>query len=724
MAVIDGSYRRTVEASGESHGSPIADKALSDAIERAQSYLLSIQHPDGYWWGELESNVTITAEYLLLTHFLGIPNPERWRKIANYLRHHQRADGTWGIYYGAPGDLSTTIEAYFALKMTGVSPDEPYMERARAFILAQGGIPQARIFTKLWLALFGQYDWAGLPAMPPELIYLPSWFPFNIYDFACWARGTITPLYIVLTEKPVRPIPDYARLDELYCRPEDRHNYTLPNVANAPLLSWKRAFGLLDKALHQLERFYTPQPFRPLRERRQTSLRQRAIARIARWVITHQEEDGSWGGIQPPWVYSLIGLATIGYKPDDPVIAKGMQGFEGFAHETEEMFWTESCLSPVWDTALATIALRDSGLPADHPALVRAGRWLLGEQIFSGGDWQVKNHTGRPGGWAFEFANDLYPDTDDTAEVLLALRRIAFPPADRRRYEIAMQRGIEWTVSMQSSNGGWAAFDRNNTRRVITQIPFCDFGEVLDPPSEDVTAHVLEMLGVMGYSPADPIVARGLAYLHRTQEPDGSWWGRWGVNYIYGLGAVLPALRALGMDMHSDNIRRAVNWLLEHQQPNGGWGEDCATYDKPDLRGKGATTASQTAWALLALLAATEPGDKPARQAIEDGIQYLITTQREDGSWDEPWFTGTGFPRAFMINYHLYRNYFPLTALGRYCVWRTSGCWSVPVANQESAEGMQGTIRSAGISPGPAGQGARRLEPKGGLALWQQRQHG
>jgi len=649
----------------------VTSAALDQAIGRARNYLLGIQHADGYWWGELESNVTITAEYLLLTHFLGIPNPERWRKIANYLRHHQRADGTWGIYYGAPGDLSTTIEAYFALKMTGASPDEPYMARAREFILARGGIPQARIFTKLWLALFGQYDWAGLPVMPPELIYLPSWFPFNIYDFACWARGTIVPLYIVLTEKPVRPVPDYAQLDELYCRPEDRHNVILPNIASAPRISWKRAFGLLDKGLHQLEPFHLPyrQPWK--------HLRQRAVARIERWVIAHQEEDGSWGGIQPPWVYSLLALHILGHGLDDPVIARGLRGFEGFAHETEDMFWTESCLSPVWDTALAAIALRDAGLPADHPALVRTGRWLLSQQIFSGGDWQVKDHTGRPGGWAFEFSNDLYPDTDDTAEVLLALRRIAFPPEDQRRYEIAMQRGIEWTVSMQSRNGGWGAFDRNNTRKIITQIPFCDFGEVLDPPSEDVTAHVLEMLGVMGYRTSDPVVARGLAYLWRTQEPDGSWWGRWGVNYIYGLGAVLPALRALHVDMRSAAVRRAVDWLLHHQQASGGWGESCASYDYPDQRGTGTPTASQTAWALLALLAASEPNDTLTRAAIERGIAYLIDTQQADGSWDEPWYTGTGFPRAFMINYHLYRDYFPLTALGRYRVWRTNGSWSI-----------------------------------------------
>jgi squalene cyclase len=771
---------------------------VKTAIERTQAYLLNIQSPEGWWCGELESNVTITAEYLFLTHFLDVANPDRWVKIAAYLLDQQRDDGTWGIYYDAPGDLSTTIEAYFALKLAGVSPDSPGMQRARAFILAQGGVPKARIFTKIWLALLGQYDWRCLPVMPPELIFLPSWCPFNIYDFACWARGTIVPMFILLTEHPVRPVPPDAAVDELYCRPEDREDFSLPNSERVPLLSWRRFFLAADRALRRLERFRW-KPFR------------RAARRACeRWIIAHQEADGSWGGIQPPWVYSLLALHVLGHPVSDPVMAKGLRGFEDFAIEDERTFRTQSCMSPVWDTCLAATALLDSGLPPNHPALVQAGRWLLGEQIFSGGDWQVKQkgwrqpsawgvispavplvspaeppnglgngarhleerwesaeptwspqalsgeflrswggeppdpfaealnpnvsaggaqtlhadsldgrrlpdaavpadvsiaslvglalrrglirQAGRPGGWAFEFQNDLYPDTDDTAEVLLALRRIIFPPEEKRRQAIALERGSEWLLSMQSKNGGFASFDIDNTSRpfgggrlprlglgilapvgrsrarAITQIPFCDFGEVIDPPSEDVTAHILEWFGALGLPRQHPQIAAALRYLKREQYNDGSWWGRWGVNHIYGTGAVLPALRALGEDMRQPYIQRAAHWLINRQQADGGWGETCASYDTPALRGTGAATASQTAWALLGLLAMRSGGaaNTAINAAIERGIAYLLEHQEVDGTWAEPYFTGTGFPRAFMIKYHLYRLYFPLMALGRY----------------------------------------------------------
>lgn len=658
---------------------PISDRqeAVRTAIARTQAYLLRTQAPEGWWWGELESNVTITAEYLFLTHFLGAANPApsmagapaRWTKIAAYMRDQQRADGTWGIYYEAPGDLSTTIEAYFALKLAGVSPDESCMQQARAFILSKGGIPSARIFTKIWLALLGQYDWRGLPVMPPELIFLPSWFPFNIYDFACWARGTIVPMLILLTEHPVRQVPPDCAVDELYCRPEDRLDWTLPNRGRGPtsLLSWRRFFLEADKLLRRLE------------QGRWKPLRSAAKRACEGWIIAHQEADGSWGGIQPPWVYSLLALSVLSHPITDPVIAKGLRGFEDFAIEDERTFRTQSCMSPVWDTCLIVIALLNSGLPPDHPALTRAGSWLLGEQIFSGGDWQIKQkgwrQPGRPGGWAFEFQNDRYPDTDDTSEVLLALSRIIFPPEERQQQAIALDRGTEWLLSMQSKNGGFASFDIDNTRRAITQIPFCDFGEVIDPPSEDVTAHILEWFGALGLPAEHPQIAAALRYLKRTQHADGSWWGRWGVNHIYGTGAVLPALRTLGEDMRQNYIQRAANWLLNCQQADGGWGETCASYEAPSLRGTGATTASQTAWALLGLLAVQhQPASRREggsantlnAEAIERGISYLLERQQTDGTWEEPYFTGTGFPRAFMIKYHLYRIYFPLMALGRY----------------------------------------------------------
>lgn len=625
----------------------VSQATVDQTIQRAQEWLLREQHSDGFWWGELETNVCMAAEYLLLTHFMGTANAERWRKIANYIRSQQRADGTWAIYYDGPGDLNATVEAYFALKMAGESPEEPYMEKARAFILASGGIPKTRIFTKIWLALFGQYPWSALPTMPPELIFLPSSFPFNIYEFACWARGSVVPMFILLTRHPVQPVPPSARLDELY--PGSKKSVQPAPVKPADILSWKGFFNTADKVLH----FYEKSPLKPGRSA--------AERLVAEWIIARQEADGSWGGIQPPWVYSLMALKTLGYPLTHSVVAKGLEGLEkSFAIEMEDSFSPQACLSPVWDTALAMIGLLDCGLPPDHPSLVRAGSWLVDEQVFASGDWQVKNRGFRPGGWAFEFENDVYPDTDDTAEVMMALHRVRLP--DTAAKELALQRGLEWVLGMQSKNGGWGSFDRNNTKGYMSKIPFCDFGATLDPPTEDVTAHIVEMLGMLGFDGTFRPVARALDYLRGTQQADGSWWGRWGVNYIYGTGAALPAFRAVGEDMSQAFVRRSVRWLKQHQNTDGGWGESCASYDDPTLAGQGVSTASQTAWALLALLAVGEGHE----EATAKGVRYLAGTQRDDGTWDEPHYTGTGFPRDFYINYHLYRHYWPMMAFGRY----------------------------------------------------------
>ena len=621
-------------------------EVLDTAIQRAQGHLLAIQYADGYWWGELETNVCMAAEYLLLTHFLGVADRRRWDKIVNYLRRQQLPDGTWAVYYGGPGDLNCTVEAYFALKLAGVPATDSAMEKARQFVLSKGGVPKVRVFTKIWLALFGQWDWRGVPVLPPELMLLPSRFPINIYEFSSWARATVVPMLVILTRRPVCPVPDGARIDELYPTPRDQVDYSLPRAEE--LLSWKTFFLAADKLL----RLYEKLPWKPFRRR--------ATLAAEKWIVGHQEEDGCWGGIQPPWVYSLIALKLLGYGLEHPVMVKGLQGFEGFAIEDEETFYPQACLSPVWDACLAMNALLDSGLPPDHPGLVKGARWLLKEQILTGGDWQVKNRTGPPGGWAVEFANDLYPDTDDTAEVMMALARTRLPEEQEKGE--ALERGLRWLLSMQSKNGGWGSFDVDNTRRIITRIPFCDFGEVIDPPSEDVTAHIVELLGLLGHDRAFPPVRRALRYLRREQRPDGPWFGRWGVNYIYGTGAVLPALRAVGEDMGQEYVQRAVRWLVRRQNEDGGWGETCASYADPGLAGRGPSTASQTAWALLGLLAAGQG----ASETVRRGIAYLVGTQREDGSWDEPHFTGTGFPRDFFVNYHLYRDYFPLMALGRY----------------------------------------------------------
>ncbi|HZP26617.1 MAG TPA: squalene--hopene cyclase [Dehalococcoidia bacterium] len=627
--------------------------SLDEAIARSQEYFLRTQDPQGFWWGELESNVTMAAEYLLLTHFLGCADPERWRKLANYIRARQRQDGTWPIYYNGPSDINATVESYFALKLAGVSPDDPMMIKAQEFILSCGGVAKTRIFTRIWLSLFGQWDWRGIPVLPPELMFAPRWFPITIYEFGSWARATVVAMLILLTKRPVVPIPGSAAIDELYAQPRSETDYRMAVPPRG--LSWKYAFHLLDGVLRRYERVAI------------APLRRRALAAAEKWIVDHQEADGSWGGIQPPWVYSLMALKVQGYELDHPVMQKGLEGLEtSFAIEEEETFSPQACLSPVWDTCLAMIGLLNSGMAPDHPALVTAGRWLIKEQVLTGGDWQVKAKSIEPGGWSFEFENDLYPDTDDAAEVMIALHQVRLP--DEVRRERAIDKGVRWLLGMQSQNGGWGAFDKDNTQRLITKIPFCDFGEVIDYPTEDVTAHIVELLGYLGYRNDHPAMRRALDYLYGTQEPDGCWWGRWGVNYVYGTGAVLPALQLAGEDMAGEPVQRALRWLSKHQNPDGGWGETCDSYADPSLRGQGPSTASQTAWALLALLAAypANNADATLRRSIDRGIGFLLETQLDTGEWDEPYFTGTGFPRDFYLNYHLYRNYWPLMALGRY----------------------------------------------------------
>lgn len=645
---------------------------LDATIGRAVAYLLRVQHTNGYWWGELESNPTMEAEYLLLTHFLGIGDDFTWKKLSNHLLAQQREDGTWGQFFGSPGDLSTSTECYFALKLAGISPDHPRMKLARDFILSQGGVPKTRIFTKIWLSLFGQYDWKGVPVMPTEIVLLPKWFPLTIYDFSSWARATIVPLLIILDRKPVRSVPENANIDELYPEPRSQGDYSIKRPNR--LIGWETFFYTGDQILRMLERL----PWKPTRGQ--------AVKKAEEWVLEHQEADGSWGGIQPPWVYSLMALYTLGYPIDHPVMQKGIEGFRSFSIDEGDSLKIQACVSPLWDTCLTMIGLLDAGMDADHPSLVKAGEWLLAQQILKGGDWQVKAKNVPPGGWAFEFHNNMYPDLDDTSEIVMALNRLELQSDDSKSQ--AIQRAVDWLLGMQSSNGGWAAFDKDNTKALIAKLPFLDFGETIDPPSVDVTAHILEMLGHLGYPADHPAVAKGIRYIFREQEEDGPWFGRWGVNYVYGAGAVLPAFKALGLDMGSEPVRRAIDWLICHQNDDGGWGESCVSYVDPAYRGRGPSTASQTAWALIALLA----GDQISHPAVRAGVGYLTRTQLADGSWDEPYFTGTGFPgygigqkpsgshenygdcimsfhelpTGFMINYHMYRNCWPLMALGRY----------------------------------------------------------
>ncbi|WP_218782204.1 squalene--hopene cyclase [Streptomyces sp. BR123] len=634
----------------------VAPPGVREAVERATRHLLRQQDPAGWWKGDLETNVTMDAEDLLLRQFLGVRDEATTRAAARHIRREQRADGTWATFHGGPPELSATVEAYVALRLAGDAPDAPHMTRASAWIRAHGGIARARVFTRIWLALFGWWSWDHLPELPPELVFLPPWVPLNIYDFGCWARQTIVPLTVVSAHRPVRPAP--FALDELHTdarRP-------VPAARLAPLGTWNGLFQRMDKVLHVYRRF-APRP-----------LRAAAVATAARWIIERQENDGCWGGIQPPAVYSLIALHLLGYDLGHPVMRAGLESLDRFAvwredtapgpdgrpGDTGPVRMVEACQSPVWDTCLAAIALADAGLPPDHPALVKAADWMLDEEITRRGDWAVRRPGLAPGGWAFEFHNDTYPDIDDTAEVVLALRRVRH--SDPARAEAAIARAVSWTLGMQSRNGAWGAFDADNTSTLPNRLPFCDFGEVVDPPSADVTAHVVEMLAAEGRA-ADPRTRRGIAWLLAEQEPNGSWFGRWGTNYVYGTGSVVPALVAAGIAPAHPAVRRAVAWLESVQNDDGGWGEDQRSYRDPAAwAGRGDSTASQTAWALMALLAAGERDGK----AVERGISYLTGTQLADGSWDEPHFTGTGFPWDFSINYHLYRQVFPLTALGRY----------------------------------------------------------
>jgi squalene-hopene/tetraprenyl-beta-curcumene cyclase len=631
-------------------------------LDLASEHLLSLQHDAGWWRGELQTNVTMDAEDMLLREFLGVRRADQTARSAAWIRSQQRPDGTWANFHEGPGELSTTIEAYWALRLAGDSPDAPHMLAAARFVRDAGGLERARVFTHLWLALFGLWSWDRVPALPPEVILLPASVPLNLYDFACWARQTIVALSIVKAHRPRRTLPFDLR--ELSVGDRTAVAASAAVAQDRSPASRRRAWlGRLDRLLGLYER----RPLKPLRRL--------ALASAERWIVRRQEADGSWGGIQPPWVYSLIALHLRGYPLDHPVMRRGLDGIDGFIVEdrgaaasnghaaagapTGPSRRLEACQSPVWDTALAVVALADAGFAAEHPAMQAAAGWLLGEEVAQHGDWSVRRPRLAPGGWAFEFANVNYPDVDDTAEVVLALARIAPGGPLAPAVDGAIDRALHWVEGMQSRHGGWGAFDADNTRALVRELPFLDFGEVIDEPSADVTAHAVEMFGALGLGHRDA-AQRAVRWLIDQQERDGSWFGRWGVNHVYGTGAVVPGLIAAGVHASHPAVRRAVSWLQAHQNDDGGWGEDARSYDDPAWIGRGPSTASQTAWALLALHAA---GERSA--AIARGVRWLVHTQRADGSWDEPQYTGTGFPCDYYINYHLYRLTFPIMALGR-----------------------------------------------------------
>jgi squalene-hopene/tetraprenyl-beta-curcumene cyclase len=617
---------------------------IAEAAERSSRNYLQEQHEDGYWWYELESNVTITSEYLMLLHFIGLHDAERDERIARHILNNQRPDGTWAIHWGGEGDLSTTVEAYFALKLAGFSSDDPRLAKSRQFILRSGGVEGCRVFTRIFLALFGEFDWKAIPSIPVEVNLMPSWFPMSIYRMSSWARCTFVPLSIVLDLRPVRPIPEGARIRELY-----RDPHRMPSLSPRKLspFSWQRFFLILDRVIKAIEKT----PFRMFRKK--------ALRFTERWVREHQEHTGDWGGIQPAMVNAILALSSLGHDVSHEPIQKGLLALERFTLERDGELVLQSCISPIWDTALTSLALLHAGVDKGHPGLIEACRWLASKQIFKKGDWSIRRPNLEPGGWAFEFENSWFPDVDDSAVVLMLLYRYADEGfIDRANLE----KGLSWILGMQGSDGGWGAFDADNNMRILNQLPLGDLEAMIDPSTPDLTGRVLELLGQAGYGTGDRAARKAIRFIRKTQDSDGSWWGRWGVNHIYGTCTVLSGLGSIGEDMNAPYVRKAVHWIRSHQNHDGGWGECCESYADASLKCRGASTPSQTAWAMLALMAA---GEEASEEVIR-GVQYLLKRQKDDGTWDEEWFTGTGFPKYFMLRYHNYRNCFPLMALGRF----------------------------------------------------------
>ena len=618
------------------------DERLSDGIESATAQLLSQQAVDGYWCGELEADSTLSSDYILYLHVLG--DTARVPKLAEHIRRHQLADGGWNIYEGGPAELNATVKAYLALTLAGDSSDAPHLVRARRRVHALGGLERTNSFTRFYLALVGAVGWDLVPAALPELVILPSWFVLNLYRMSSWTRAIVVPLTILYAVKPRSAHLPRAHVDELFLNPADKR---IAVHWDDRLLSWRNVFLALDRVGKLYERL----PWKPLRRR--------ALNEARRWMFEHLERSAGLGAIYPAMMNSVFALLALGYSPDDPLAAREIGQLASLEIEEADTLRVQPCVSPVWDTAIAMVALQEAGLPPDHPALVNAARWLLDRQIVGPGDWQVNNPGVKAAGWAFEFSNDFYPDLDDTAFVLIALKGVRYP--DRLRMEAAIDGALTWLAAMQNRDGGWGAFDRDNDCAILTQVPFADHNAMIDPSSADVTARVLECFAYFGRTTDDPLVARGLAYLRRDQAPDGSWYGRWGVNYIYGTSGVLRAADVLKIGS-SAWCQRAAAWLRTIQNRDGGFGETCASYADPAKKGRGPSTPSQSAWAIIGLLSgghATDP-------AVVRAIEYLLDSEDGSGAWGEEATTGTGFPQVFYLKYHLYRQSFPLSALARY----------------------------------------------------------
>ncbi len=618
--------------------------SLADAVRAAEAALLARQRDDGHWVFELEADATIPAEYIMLEHYLDEIDDALEAKIAVYLRRIQNPDGGWPLFYRGDSDVSTTVKAYYALKLAGDSPDAPHMARARQCVLALGGAANCNVFTRLALALFGQAPWRAVPVMPIEIMHLPRWSPFHLDKISYWSRTVIVPLLILCALRPRARNPRRIDVRELFVRAPDEDTGFL-RAATPKLLA--RIFLVLDGFLRALE------PLAP------GPVRAAAIAKAVRFIKLRLNGEEGLGAIFPAMANTVMAFDALGYPPDDPSRAIAKRAIVNLLVEREDEAYCQPCVSPIWDTALAVHALFESSGAETPAAIERANAWLAGRQVTGVvGDWAAQRPKLRPGGWAFQYWNDYYPDVDDTGVVAMAMHR-----EDPVRHREALARAAEWIVGMQSKNGGWGAFDIDNTHYNLNHIPFADHGALLDPPTEDVTARCVGFLLQAGYAKDDPCVAAGLRYLRETQQADGSWFGRWGTNYIYGTWSVLNAFVVAGETCaNSEPVRRARDYLLRFQQSDGGWGEDGGTYWKEKRGSCKASTASQTAWALLGLMAT---GDV-VNPAVARGVKFLLETQNQCGLWDEEWYTAVGFPRVFYLRYHGYRAFFPLMALARY----------------------------------------------------------
>ena len=613
-------------------------------MSRSANWLLSAQSQDGYWWGELEADTTLESDYVVYLHVLGQLKSEKVAKLANYIRKKQLADGGWSIFEGGPSELNASVKAYVALRLAGDALTAPHIVGAKEKIIELGGLEATNSYVRFYLAMVGAIDWNIVPSIPPELMLLPEWVPINIYEMSSWTRGIVIPLSIIYGNKPDWHLPEGVTVNELFkTKGEKPHSFDW----DKRIISWRNVFLALDRAVKVYERSRW-KPFRKF-----------ALSLARKWMLERLERTEGLATIYPAMMNSIYALLAEGKDQDDPLVTREIKFLARYEIEEDDTIRVQPCISPVWDTAIAMVSLEEAGVDPAHPALIAAERWVVSNQILGPGDWQVKNQNAEPGGWAFEFRNDFYPDVDDTAFVLMALGRVDDPDSDRLRN--SMRRGLAWLVSMQNADGGWGAFDHENDLQFLNHIPFADHNAMLDPSTADVTARTVECLGQMGWSANDPVIQRARAFIRHEQTPDGSWFGRWGVNYVYGTSGVLRALETIGLSKQPD-CQRAADWLRSVQNADGGFGESVLSYYDPALKGKGKSTASQTAWGLIGLLATSGPDDP----SVERAVAWLLEQQNPDGTWDEPEFTGTGFPCVFYLKYHLYRNSFPLYALARY----------------------------------------------------------